>query len=70
MMVVCVEAGLGLDQAMRKVSEEMKKAYPMLAAEFDLTNFHLQMGKSRGPSACTTWACGPAWPTCARWPPC
>jgi tight adherence protein C len=48
MMVVCVEAGLGLDQAMRKVSEEMKKAYPVLAAEFSLTNFHLQMGKSRG----------------------
>ncbi|MEX0819520.1 MAG: type II secretion system F family protein, partial [Pirellulaceae bacterium] len=26
LMVVCVEAGLGLDQAMRKVSEEMKKS--------------------------------------------
>ena len=25
LMVVCVEAGLGLDQAMRKVAEEMKK---------------------------------------------
>ncbi len=48
MMVVCVEAGLGLDQAMRKVSEEMKSAYPVLASEFNLTNFHLQMGKSRG----------------------
>jgi len=47
MMVVCVEAGLGLDQAMRKVSEEMKDAYPVLAAEFTLTNFHLQMGRSR-----------------------
>jgi tight adherence protein C len=47
MMVVCVEAGLGLDQAMRKVSEEMKKAYPILASEFSLTNFHLQMGRSR-----------------------
>jgi len=47
MMVVCVEAGLGLDQAMRKVSEEMKKSYPVLATEFSLTNFHLQMGRSR-----------------------
>jgi len=26
--VVCVEAGLGLDQAMRKVAEEMRKCYP------------------------------------------
>ena len=47
MMIVCVEAGLGLDQAMRKVSDEMKKAYPVLAAEFALTNFHLQMGRTR-----------------------
>jgi tight adherence protein C len=47
MMVVCVEAGLGLDQAMRKVSDEMKHAYPILAAEFSLTNFHLQMGRTR-----------------------
>jgi tight adherence protein C len=50
MMIVCVEAGLGLDQAMRKVSEEMKKAYPVLAAEFALTNFHLQMGRTRADS--------------------
>ena len=28
LMVVCVEAGLGLDQAMRKVADEMKKSYP------------------------------------------
>ncbi len=47
MMIVCVEAGLGLDQAMRKVSDEMKKAYPVLAAEFALTNFQLQMGRTR-----------------------
>jgi tight adherence protein C len=47
MMVVCVEAGLGLDQAMRKVSDEMKDAYPVLAAEFALTNFQLQMGRTR-----------------------
>jgi len=47
MMIVCVEAGLGLDQAMRKVSDEMKDAYPVLAAEFTLTNFQLQMGRTR-----------------------
>lgn len=47
LMVVCVEAGLGLDQAMRKVSEEMKKSYGILADEFGLSNLHLQMGRSR-----------------------
>jgi tight adherence protein C len=47
LMVVCVEAGLGLDQAMRKVSEEMKKTYAVIAEEFGLCNLHLQMGKPR-----------------------
>jgi tight adherence protein C len=47
LMVVCVEAGLGLDQAMRKVAEEMKKTYRLLAEEFALSNFQLQMGRSR-----------------------
>lgn len=47
LMVVCVEAGLGLDQAMRKVSEEMKKSYPVIADEFGLANFQLQVGRAR-----------------------
>jgi tight adherence protein C len=47
LMVVCVEAGLGLDQAMRKVSEEMKKTYPIVAEEFGLANLQLQMGRAR-----------------------
>ena len=47
LMVVCVEAGLGLDQAMRKVSEEMKKSYRVIAEEFGLCNMHLQMGRAR-----------------------
>ena len=47
LMVVCVEAGLGLDQAMRKVSEEMKKSHRIIAEEFGLCNLQLQMGRSR-----------------------
>jgi len=47
LMVVCVEAGLGLDQAMRKVSEEMKKTYVVIAEEFGLCNLQLQMGRPR-----------------------
>ena len=47
LMVVCVEAGLGLDQAMRKVADEMKKTYRILAEEFALSNFQLQMGRPR-----------------------
>jgi tight adherence protein C len=47
LMVVCVEAGLGLDQAMRKVSEEMKKTYRVISDEFALSNLQLQMGRQR-----------------------
>ncbi|MCA9099530.1 MAG: type II secretion system F family protein [Planctomycetales bacterium] len=47
LLVVCVEAGLGLDQAMRKVSEEMTNSTPVIASEFALANFQLQMGRPR-----------------------
>ncbi|MFO0923407.1 MAG: type II secretion system F family protein [Pirellulales bacterium] len=47
LLVVCVEAGLGLDQALRKVAEEMKKSYRILSDEISLANLHLQMGRAR-----------------------
>lgn len=47
LMTVCVEAGLGQDQALRRVSEELEKAHPIIAAEFNQCNHELQMGKKR-----------------------
>jgi len=47
MMVVCVEAGLGLDQAMRRVADEMKRSYAVLSEEFAISNFQLQMGRPK-----------------------
>lgn len=47
LLVVCVEAGLGLDAAMRKVSEEMKEHCKVLSEEMQLSNFQLQMGRPR-----------------------
>jgi len=47
LLVVCVESGLGLDQAMRKVSEEMKSTARVISDEFALCNFQLQMGRPR-----------------------
>jgi tight adherence protein C len=47
LLVVCVEAGLGLDQAMRRVADEMHKSHPVIAAEFGLCNLQMQMGRSR-----------------------
>jgi len=47
LMVVCVEAGLGLDQAMRRVAEEMKETYRVICDELALCNFQMQMGRAR-----------------------
>jgi len=47
LMVVCVEAGLGLDQAMRRVADEMKRTNPTIAEEFSVSNFQLQMGRPK-----------------------
>jgi tight adherence protein C len=47
LMVVCVESGLGLDAAMRKVCEEMRDHAPIITEEFNIANFQLQMGRPR-----------------------
>jgi tight adherence protein C len=47
LMVVCVESGLGLDAAMRKVTDEMKAHAKTIAEEFALANLQLQMGRPR-----------------------
>jgi tight adherence protein C len=47
LLVVCVESGLGLDAAMRKVCDEMKTHARVICEEFALANFQLQMGRPR-----------------------
>ena len=47
LLVVCVEAGLGLDQGLRRVSEEMKDGAPEVCEELSASNMQLQMGKPR-----------------------
>jgi tight adherence protein C len=47
LMVVCVEAGLGLDAAMRRVTTELGQSSPVLCEEFAIANFQLQMGRPR-----------------------
>ncbi|MEM9645700.1 MAG: type II secretion system F family protein [Planctomycetota bacterium] len=47
LMVVCVEAGLGMDQALRKVAEEMTKSHKAIAEEFGIANQQLQFGRTR-----------------------
>jgi tight adherence protein C len=47
LLVVCVESGLGLDAALRKVTDEMKGHAKILCEEFQLANLQLQMGRPR-----------------------
>ena len=47
LMVVCVEAGLGMDQALRRVAEEMVDTHPTVAHEFQVCNQQLQYGSTR-----------------------
>lgn len=47
LMVVCVEAGMGLDAAINQVSEEMKISNKTISDELKLLNLELRAGKSR-----------------------
>jgi len=47
LLVVCVESGLGLDAALRKVTDEMKEHAKTIAEEFSIGNMQLQMGRPR-----------------------
>ena len=47
LMVVTIEAGLGMDAALRRVSEEMKTVHPELAEELVLAAMETQMGLAR-----------------------
>lgn len=47
LLVVCVEAGLGLDAAMRRVTEELNESAPELCQELAACNMQMQMGRPR-----------------------
>jgi len=47
LLVVCVEAGMGLDAAIQRVAEEMKLSNKPLSDELSLINLELRAGKSR-----------------------
>jgi tight adherence protein C len=47
LMVVCVEAGMGLDAAINRVGEEMKLRNAVVSEEFRLMGLELRAGKLR-----------------------
>lgn len=47
LLVVCIEAGSGLDQAIVKTSEEISFSYPALGEELRILNSEIRAGKPR-----------------------
>ncbi len=47
LMLVCVEAGQSLDQAILRVSREIRSGYPTLAEEFEIVSNEMRAGKDR-----------------------
>jgi tight adherence protein C len=47
MLVICVEAGLGLDQSIMRVAEELRITHPQLSEELQLVNMEMRVGKTR-----------------------
>lgn len=47
LMVISVEAGLGLNAAMLKVSSELKDVHPDISEEFELANLEIRVGRER-----------------------
>jgi len=48
LLVVCVEAGMGLNQAIVKVSEELERTHREISEELKLVNLEIRAGRSRG----------------------
>ncbi len=47
LMLVCVEAGQSLDQAIVRVAAEMKASYPDIALEFEVVAYEMKAGKDK-----------------------
>jgi tight adherence protein C len=45
--VICVEAGLALDQALLRVGEDLRHAHPDLSSEFQMVNLEMRAGRPR-----------------------
>jgi tight adherence protein C len=47
LLVICVEVGLGLDQALLRVAQELRIVHPELSDELELVNLEMRVGKTR-----------------------
>jgi tight adherence protein C len=47
LMVVSIEAGLGLNASMLRISEELKYVHPDISEEFEIANLEIRVGRER-----------------------
>lgn len=47
LMVVSMEAGLGMNAALMRVSEELKDVHPEISGEFEMVNMEIRVGRDR-----------------------
>jgi tight adherence protein C len=47
LLVICVEVGLGLDQSLLRVAQELRIVHPELSEELQMVNFEMRVGKTR-----------------------
>jgi tight adherence protein C len=47
LLVICVEVGLGLDQALLRVAQELRVVHPELSEELRVVNLEMRVGKTR-----------------------
>lgn len=47
LLVVSVEAGLGINAAMVRVSQEVKRVHPEISEEFEMVNLEIRVGRDR-----------------------
>jgi len=47
LMVICVEVGLGMDQALMRVADELELVHPELSAELSMVTLEMRVGKTR-----------------------
>jgi tight adherence protein C len=47
LMVISIEAGLGLNAALVRVSEELREVHPEISEEFELANLEIHVGRER-----------------------
>ncbi|MEN8211972.1 MAG: type II secretion system F family protein, partial [Thermodesulfobacteriota bacterium] len=47
LLVICVEAGMGLDSALKRVGDELQLSFPDLSSELHYLNLEMRAGKQR-----------------------